>query len=469
MIGGIAMGQFWKLIGRQFRLGLATAGGLTVLHSAVLARAPEVPTFAACNPAAAPQLPQRWHAVGLMMPFLNGQLDVGEFVYDGALRAMRATIYGLESGAVDLLITDHETYVLVGSHRAPRSCIALGQKKLRLPSPQWLSQQAVCTGEAPIAGQNVQWWQTPGVGTRATWLWFAGKTRLPWRTLFLDRTLDPALIGDYAMSHFPTFTPLAETHLAALRDRCAATAKPNTTEIEADVPSARDLMAIANKAAEAERLDRIDTLIPGLGHQACPRMTALRWPDRFRMTAILTPLKFKEGPYSAAIDYDWNEAQTQLAYMYQGSPPNLLGQISLKNRIGYRAKYKASGGAQCQAVLPGIVRPDWMKAAWCECRGVIKHGSALSPDADAEILSCPIKWQGQRIMWTWYTTKGRPVLFMEAAPQGGGIMLADYRDWLPNETGAAGEFDLPKECTAPGGTAWSYSNVSCSDCHTTPW
>ena len=31
-----------------------------------------------------------------MMPFLHGQLDVGEFVYDATARVMRATVYGLE-------------------------------------------------------------------------------------------------------------------------------------------------------------------------------------------------------------------------------------------------------------------------------------------------------------------------------------------------------------------------------------
>jgi hypothetical protein len=172
------------------------------------------------------------------------------------------------------------------------------------------------------------------------------------------------------------------------------------------------------------------------------------------------------------IYYDWGQAETQLAYMYQGRPPVLQGLISLKKRIGYRIKLPASGGAVCQAVLPGIVRPDWMKAAWCECKGVIKHNADLSPNAETEILSCPIKWQGQRIMWSWYTTEGRPVIFMEAAPEGGGLMLADYHDWLPGQTAQAADFELPNACQppgggSPGGGGASYSNVSCSDCHTT--
>ena len=39
----------------------------------------------------------RWRAVALMMPSLQGQIDVGEFVYDRHVPTLRATIYGLKS------------------------------------------------------------------------------------------------------------------------------------------------------------------------------------------------------------------------------------------------------------------------------------------------------------------------------------------------------------------------------------
>jgi hypothetical protein len=118
-----------------------------------------------------------------------------------------------------------------------------------------------------------------------------------------------------------------------------------------------------------------------------------------------------------------------------------------------------------------------MTAAACGCKGVISGHSALSPFGDTQILSCPIKMQGERIMWNWYTTEGRPVMFMEAAPQGAGVMLADYHNWLPGETGRPTDFELPKACAVPDHSAPApaanatptFSNVSCSDCHTTPW
>jgi hypothetical protein len=40
---------------------------------------------------------------------------------------MRATIYGLKSGAVDLLITEEDTYVLMGAHHSPTQCTSLAR------------------------------------------------------------------------------------------------------------------------------------------------------------------------------------------------------------------------------------------------------------------------------------------------------------------------------------------------------
>ena len=58
-----------------------------------------------------------------------------------------------------------------------------------------------------------------------------------------------------------------------------------------------------------------------------------------------------------------------------------------------------------------------------------------------------------------------------------GVMLADYDGWIPGQSALPGNFDLPKECVrqdssdaAPAGIApRSIANVSCSDCHTTPF
>jgi hypothetical protein len=71
----------------------AMAFALTMLWHAPAAAdwTATLPLFDACSPSSAPELPARWRAVALMMPFLQGQIDVGEFVYDRDVPAMRST------------------------------------------------------------------------------------------------------------------------------------------------------------------------------------------------------------------------------------------------------------------------------------------------------------------------------------------------------------------------------------------
>ena len=432
---------------------------------------PAPPVVAPCNPASAPELPTHWRAVGLMLPFLRGQIDVAELVYDGALPAMRATVYGLKSGAVDLLITESNTYVLAGPHRSPEQCTSLGPR-LRVPAAQWLTADAVCSGETPIDNHPVQWWHTSGFDQARYWV--SKDSRLPWRSLFLRRALNPAIVGDYAMSYFPVFTPVKETNLSTLRDFCVANSVRYAGDL-ADVPTTRDLMSLPNAAVVAERAERIAKLIPGLNRDACSRMVAPRWPDRYVTTAMVTPIQFDDDPYSALIFYDWSGTGTQLILPFQGQPRALQGIISLKKNVGYRMRLPPKGNGVCAPVLPGLVKPDWMTVASCECQGVIEHNATIGPPADSQILSCPIKAQGQRIMWNWYTTDGRPIMFTEAMPEGGGVMLADYREWLPGVTARATDLALPNACavpasnSGPSSTSSTFSNVSCSDCHTTRW
>jgi hypothetical protein len=114
-----------------------------------------------------------------------------------------------------------------------------------------------------------------------------------------------------------------------------------------------------------------------------------------------------------------------------------------------------------------------MSAAACQCKAVIEADSPLGTNATSQILECPIKMQSPRIMWSWYTTPDGPIMFVEAEPEGTGVMLADYADWVPGQSGLPGTFDLPKECVPQDGSAGtaqrSIANVSCSDCHTTPF
>ena len=426
------------------------------------------PKFSACAPATPPVLPPRWRTTALMSPFfLDEQLDIAEFVYDGTLPAMRATVYGLQSGAVDLLITATETYRLSGPHDSPTGCASL-KRKFKPPSAQWLSAQATCVGEVPLGKIPVQWWKQPGADSKVIWHWFKTDTRLPWRSLFVAPAVEPAIIGDYAMSYFPDFAPLAKTNLPRLRDFCRTHKKTET--VDTGATTARALMAIGNDDAEAERPRRIAALIPGVNYQACTGKTLPRWPDQFVMTAILAPISFNDDPYLSMIYYDWSEAATQLVVMWQGNPPTYKGLSALKNGIGYQPGRLPSGVFACQAIYPGLLRPDWMTNASCQCKGVIDRHPMLSPNEATQIIACPIKNQARRVMWNWYTDAERPVVFLEAAAtRAAGLMLADYFEWRPGQKVPASNFDLPGICTAPDSSqprAGDSGNRSCADCHT---
>jgi hypothetical protein len=446
---------------------MVLAGTLT-WHGMARAQTAAVPppALAACQPATPPDIPVRWRAATVMMPLLEGQIDVGDFVYDGTLPAMRATVYGLQSGTVDLLITGEETYRLDGPRGAPVACTSLG-RKFSLPAAQWLSAQAVCTGETHLGATRVQAWKMPGNGGQTVWHWFGGANRLPVRSMFVSRTAGMPVIGDYAMTYFVNFAAVAQTGLAPLRDFCRANAKPGP--LDQANPAARDLMAVRNEKLDAEREAQIRTIVPGVTAGACSRMTPVQWPEQFVASAVITPNSFDDNPYAGLVYYDWKDVGAQFAILWQGVPAAFRGVVALKKGVGFQPGRNAAGQFRCPAIYPGMVRPDWAKVAACQCKGVIEGNPALSPHAVTQIFSCPIKAQPGRIMWNMYSSEGRPLVFAEASARGVGAMLADYHEWRPGHKVPASDFALPAECrpddTPPPGS--DSSNVSCSECHTT--
>ena len=70
-----------------------------------------------------------------------------------------------------------------------------------------------------------------------------------------------------------------------------------------------------------------------------------------------------------------------------GLSEDVVRLISLKKNVGYRVRLPPKGSGACYAVLPGLIKPDWMTTASCECQGVIEHNGALSPTGDSQILS----------------------------------------------------------------------------------
>lgn len=454
---------------------LAAAALLTSASGATAQNAVALPPFTACAQTTAPTLPQRWRAVGLMFPFLRQQLEVGEFVYDGALPALRATLYGLEAGAVDLLITENETYQLSGPPENPDSCTALG-RKYAPPARQWLKSGAACDGEAAIASKKVEWWKSAAAEGRTDWQWYASDTRLPWRVMMATRSADPAVIGDYGMTYFPAFTPVAETKLAQLRDFCAAKAQ-KATGAALTAATARDLMTLAKDVSAAERAKKIQSLIPGLSHKACAGASPPSWPQRFAMTGILSPVQFKWTPLPSLLFYDWPDAATLTAYMYdaRSAKPTLEIISMLKQGIGYSVERVPNGRLVCAAKAPGALRPDWMATAGCECKAAIEGNPDLSPGETSYIRACPIKTEGLRTIWSWYTDTGRPILFAEPGAIGSGLNIADYQQWSPGVKMPPDTFDVPELCTRAaelglppvGHGLTGAAAFPCSDCHVT--
>jgi hypothetical protein len=157
-------------------------------------------------------------------------------IYDAEAKLMRATLVGVSdspSHPLDLLITDGPTYVLSGDHDNPQ-CIGRWMTTYEVPSRIWQSTalEATCVGNHRIppdmeAGPEVDWWKqrspitAPGAqGQAADWYWIDANG-FPTRTMFWDKhDALPAILGDYAYTHFYRFEPIEHTQLKAVYDTC---------------------------------------------------------------------------------------------------------------------------------------------------------------------------------------------------------------------------------------------------------
>jgi len=453
---------------------LILASALPTLASGedAAAQASSPPTFTACEAVHAPALPRRWHAVSLMAPFDDGQLDVGDFVYDGTIPALRASIYGAESGTIDLLVTDRDTYQLIGPHARPTGCVSLG-RQYDVPSRQWLGANAQCAGEATAMGSPAEWWRKPAPMRGADWYWHRKDTRLPLRTLMTTPSRSPAVVGEYAMTYFPTFERIGRSDLSRLRDFCrnaAAHDDDHGRGISATTaPNLRALMsARRNDAADVERTRRLARLIPGLDPSACATAAPYRWPDRFAMTAIMTTWAFAPGPFAAEIFYDWT-GRSQLTRLHDTNAPKFTPARDglLTPDIGYDIARSESGTTTCQRVYPGMVRNDWMTHDQCKCRAVITNNHAFAGEATVQILSCPVKPSG--LFWAWYAGSGQPLAFQSTARNPTGLNFAEYGRMEPGRQLPAGILDVPAACTAADVPKLSEIELtnrsSCSGCH----
>jgi hypothetical protein len=177
------------------------------------------------------------------------------------------------------------------------------------------------------------------------------------------------------------------------------------------------------------------------------------------------------------IYYDWEGAGAMFEYLHEArSVPPVVEMVSVLTKgVGYSIERLPNGAMACAARSPGIVRPDWMIVAGCECKGVIDHNPEFGPHEVSQIRACPVKGEGLHVNWSWYTTDGRPILFAEPDAIGMGLNLADYDRWLPGERMPHEAFELPQLCTRaeqaglpPVGSGLPAARTAnCVDCHTT--
>jgi len=165
------------------------------------------------------------------------------------------------------------------------------------------------------------------------------------------------------------------------------------------------------------------------------------------------------------------------AYLYQArSAPPAVEIISVLTKgIGYSVERQANGRLVCAAKAPGVLRPDWMAAAGCECKAAIAPNPALGTSEASYIRACPIKAQGLRTIWSWYSGNGTPILFAEPGATSAGLNIADYHRGSPGAKMARETFEVPELCTRAaelglppvGHGLTGTAAFPCSDCHVT--
>ena len=326
-----------------------------------------------------------------MLPYLRQQLAVGEFVRDGSVPAMRATLYGLESGTVDLLITDKETYRLEGPHDAPNACTALGHK-YNPPGDSWLSPKSACDGEAPVGTKNTQWWKTAGPDGRAVWQWYRTDNRLPWRIMFPTRNAEPAVIGDYLLDLFHIVRAgqgNQSRRLARPLRRQGAEARRGgrCRHYRARIDGGRQghrRVRTGNAHCIAHSRRKPASMFAGDDDELAEPVRHDRRAD---------PDSVPVHPLPSMIYYDWDEAGTMVGMM--NSPHPCRRRSNLKSvqtkGVGYGIERRPNSAFACRAATPGVVRPNWMISAGCTCSAVIDHNPELGPDETSVIRACPSK------------------------------------------------------------------------------
>ena len=426
-------------------------------HSSLLSR----PKLEACQFPSHPQLPAKWQATYLMAPFTKSQLVLGNILYDGPLSAMRVKLYGVRQGSLDLFVIDDRTYVLVsdGSAIARQD---LGDTGWRPLAQDWLTPQSQCAGSAQIGEIDVDWWKTPLAPKPASsWIWYKAADQTPFRLVFQSPSDRLAILSQYALSYQVEFKPVSQTDLGAIADVCSH-AKPAPTGTG---PRAlRSLIGNLSRS-RARSQPEIKRLMPALA--SCPADSLPQWPKKLALTGLMTPFDSDENPYPTEVLYDWNvQGQGSRVFLPPQSGIAVQDALLLGAR-GYNVTYRRNGGPMCAAVLPGTIRPDWPSRGSCTCEAEIEGGTPLTRHGTTRIMACSLA--PPRAAWAWYTSAGRPTVFMVTSMPGdeGSALFAllDYSQWAPGHDVPASVFQRPDQCQVMTPPRKSSNLRRCSTCH----
>jgi len=436
-----------------------------------------LPEFKPCATTTHPVLPAKWAATALMQDFFLNTVWFGKFVYDESANAFRFSLADQHGIDFDLLTTtDGKLYLLEGGGDQPKSCALLTSKSpYTVPTREWLNDQAVCVGEAPLLKQDQQWWKNPAGSVGANWFWYNTKSKLPFRSMYYAdaKPSNPVPIYEYfTFNYFPAFAPVPSTNLAQLVQMCQSTAKKEVATQEFSRPSIEPLLKRKSvyPKTDARLMSQIQTWIPGISECSSKGSLPPVWPDQLQMTAFMTAVSFTPNPFPTRIYYDWTQkAQNTTLYYYPPTPKDYSQTAWLTGNTGY-ISYQAEGGGvtSCQQVLPGPPVPNWKEVDHCECRAQIAPHTVLNPtDVPTKILWCPTDLKARQVFWTWYSDTGTPVVFMQSnsSPTAGtGLNLADYYEWGPGSVAPAGTFTLPAACQGQPIVPGAFPKA-CNNCH----
>ena len=430
-----------------------------------------VPVMAACTSKTPPVLPASWQTGAVLQHFSDGELVVGNLVYDAAAAALRFSLIGLTGGSADYLLTSGgNLFSLSGGYPAPTKCELVAKTALSVPPRSWNNADSTCVGEAPVDDTAMVWWKhkVPEISPQpsgANWFFYhADQPSNLFRSMFQKPSTDFGIVGEFALSYFPGFHEVTATGVGSLVNLCKRATKPSNPHF--DPGSVAALLKPDSIPAE-QQPGLLGAWVPGL--QKTDPATPPPWPDQVAATALMVSVNYCYAPFPTRVYYDWTHAsQNTTMFWNQGAavPPECAGdEFFATKALLYGTKPQAPsetgyaipenvgvGPITCVQALPGMPRPDWMKFGGCTAKAALAPNTSLNHrNEPLKIVHCPITPPNvvpAMAFWAWYFQSGTPLAFMQtnATTGGTGLNLADYFQWKPGAVARAGTYDLPALC-----------------------